>query len=454
MFVVAGTKSGVGKTCVTLGLMEALQRRGLKVQPFKAGPDYIDPGLHASVCKVPSYNLDTWMMGASGVKKTFARVMAHGTDGGADVGVVEGVMGLFDGRHVSGRATVEGSTAHLAKTLGLPVILVVDASSMAQSVAALVEGFLSFDRQVKFLGVVFNNVASPRHRKIIEQAVRKRRVKVLGIIAKDAGLKLPDRHLGLVSREHIADKEWRAFIRRAGRVMEERLDIDYILKAMGKRKSLKAPPVKPVLKGTGPVIAVARDAAFSFCYQENLDILEGFGARLAYFSPLKDKKLPKGTQGIYLIGGYPELFARELSKNTKMIDEIKTASKYMPIFAECGGLIYLGKRLKGLDGEIFDMAGVFPWTVKMYTKRTALGYCEVRATEGCPFLKRGAYVLGHEYHYSAITGKPPARIARSFALNDNSLEGFTLNKTLATYIHLHFASNLDFARGFVRVCRF
>ena len=451
MFVVAGTKSGTGKTTITLGLMEALRKRGLRVQPFKAGPDYIDPGLHASVCKLVSYNLDTWMMGTSGVKKSFARVMASG----ADAGVVEGVMGLFDGRHVSGRATGEGSTAHLAKTLGLPVILVVDASSMAGSVAALVDGFLSFDKKVKFLGVVFNNVASPRHAEIIEQAVGRRKgVKILGTIAKDAGLKLPDRHLGLVAREHIADKEWRAFIRRAGRVMEAHLDIDYILKAMARRSSIKAPPlspVAPVKKKPGPIIAVARDAAFSFCYQENLDILEALGARLAYFSPIKDKRLPKGTQGVYLIGGYPELFARELSKNTKMREEIKRASKEIPMFAECGGLIYLGRRLKDLEGKTFEMAGVFPWTTRMQTKRAALGYHEVSVKEGCPFIKKGTRIKGHEYHYSAITGKPPDKLACSFATVSGD-EGYTLNKTLATYIHLHFASSPAFAKGFVKAC--
>lgn len=447
MFVVAGVKSGVGKTCVTLGLMEALLKRGLKVQPFKAGPDYIDPGLHASVCKVPSYNLDTWMMGASGVKKTFARVMA----GGADAGVIEGVMGLFDGRHVSGRATQEGSTAHLAKTLALPVILVVDASSMAQSVAALVDGFLSFDKKVKFLGVVFNNLASPRHAEIIEQAVGKSRVKVLGFIPKDAGLKFPERHLGLVAREHIADKDWRAFIRSAGKVMEAHLDIDYILKRMPKPKSIKALPVTSIIKKPGPIIAVARDAAFSFCYQENLDILKALGAKLKFFSPIRDKKLPRGTQGIYLIGGYPELFARELSRNIKMREEIKRASKDIPIFAECGGLIYLGRRLKGLDGKIFEMAGVFPWTTRMQTKRAALGYREVSTLEGCPFIKNNARIKGHEYHYSAITGKLPDKLVRSFAIVSED-EGFTLNKVVATYIHLHFASSLAFARGFVNAC--
>ena len=232
----------------------------------------------------------------------------------SDVGVVEGVMGLFDGKHEAGRTTGAGSTAHLAKTLDLPVILVVDASSMAQSVAAVVNGFLTFDKKVKFLGVVFNNVASPRHEEIIKEAVGKLRVKVLGLIPKDSGLKIPSRHLGLVAREHMVDREWQVFIRRAGKAVETHLDIDYILKKMPKPKSLKAPPIKSTKKKTGPVIAVARDEAFSFCYQENLDILEELGARLEYFSPLKDKRLPKGTNGIYLIGGYPELFRQRASE--------------------------------------------------------------------------------------------------------------------------------------------
>jgi cobyrinic acid a,c-diamide synthase len=371
---------------------------------------------------------------------------------GADAGVVEGVMGLFDGRHEEGRATGAGSTAHLAKTLGLPVILVVDASSMAQSIAALVEGFLSFDKKVKFLGVVFNNVASPRHAEIIAKAVGKRRgVKVLGYIPKDAGLKLPARYLGLVSREHLVEKEWRAFTRRAGRAVEAHLDIDYILKAMGRRKYLKAVPVKPSIKKTGPVIAVARDAAFSFYYQENLDILEGLGARLVFFSPLKDKCLPRGTSGIYLGGGYPELFALELEKNSSMRKEILRVSKDMPVFAECGGLIYLGRRIKNLDGKSFDMAGVFPWTVKMQNKRAALGYREVVILKASPFGSSGARIKGHEYHYSMITGKARDKLERPFTTASGDA-GFTKNKVIATYIHLHFASNPDFAKGFVREC--
>ncbi len=449
MFIVAGTKSGVGKTVVTLGLMGALKEKGFAVRPFKAGPDYIDPGLHEGVLGVPSYNLDTWMMGTSGVSSTFERVTA-----GADIGVVEGVMGLFDGR---GGVSDEGSTAHIAKTLGLPVVLVVDASSMARSVAAIVKGFTDFDPEVKFLGVIFNRVGSERHAEIIKEAIEEfTDVKILGFIMRDASLALPERHLGLVTRGDIGSSVWKKFTCSAVKAVSSAVDIDYIIKETARpgsranKQKDRGSLLKPEAafnKGGGVPIAVARDSAFSFYYRENLEILASLGAEVKFFSPMKDKSLPPGVRGIYLGGGYPELYAEALSANRSMREEIREFSRAgAPVFAECGGLIYLGKRVRSAGNKGFDMAGVFPWTCRMLKRRKALGYRELKAKGGEVFLQEGESVRGHEFHYSEIMGEHSG-VGRVFGGY-----GYLRKRTLASYVHLHFASNPHFAENFIREC--
>ena len=446
MFIVAGTKSGSGKTVITLGLMGTLRERGLTLKPFKAGPDYIDPGLHEGVLGTPSYNLDTWMMGAQGVVSTFDRVMA-----GADIGVVEGVMGLFDGR---GGASDEGSTAHIAKTLGIPIILVIDASSMARSVAAIVKGFTDFDPEVRFLGVIFNRVGSERHAEIIKEAIEEYTdIKILGFIMRDTSLVLPERHLGLVTRGDIGSSAWKRFIASAVSAVSGAVNIDYIIKETarprkGKQSDLKDTGGIALRKGGGKVpIAVARDSAFSFYYRENLEILASLGAEIRFFSPVKDKGLPYGVKGLYLGGGYPELYADALEANTSMRKSIKEFSNSgAPVFAECGGLIYLGKRVRTAGKSGFDMTGIFPWTCRMLNKRKALGYRELTAEEGAIFLRKGESIRGHEFHYSEIMGEHKG-VKRVFGGY-----GFLKNKTLVSYVHLHFASNPEFAENFIREC--
>ncbi len=440
MFVIAGNKSGSGKTTITLGIMEALKRRGLSVRPFKAGPDYIDPGLHASLCEKPSYNLDTWMMGTEGVKNSFKAAMS-----GNDMGVVEGVMGLYDGKGGIGE---EGSTAHLAKTLNLPVILVVDASSMARSIAALIKGFTEFDPALKFLGVIVNRVASERHAEIVRDAVSTlKSVKLLGMIPRETGLKLGERHLGLVTRGDILDKKWSAFIKNAGDLVEEHIDLDLIIKKT--RKKTKANGRAVVKRPTSSIrIGLARDPAFSFYYEENLDILKSYGAELVEFSPINDIALPPALSGLYIGGGYPELYAEELNANKAMRAEIKAFSRAgRPVFAECGGLIYLGRKVRSTGGLSHEMAGVFPWTVRMLKKRKALGYRELTACDGTPFLEKGERVRGHEFHYSELCGNYP-KVTRAFGG-----EAFLKNKTIVTYTHLCFASNPGFAGGFIDECK-
>ncbi|MEE8185234.1 MAG: cobyrinate a,c-diamide synthase, partial [Thermodesulfobacteriota bacterium] len=419
-FIIAGTHSGAGKTTIALGFMAALKKRGLTVQPFKTGPDYIDPGHHSSLCKRPSYNLDTWMMGTEGVKKTFAMTMAE-----ADAGIIEGVMGLFDGK--DGKKE-EGSTAHLAKTLGLPVLLVVDARSMGRSAGALVYGFEGFDRKVNIAGVVLNRVGSLRHFKMLKDAIEQRcRSKVLGYIPRDMGLVIPERHLGLITGSELKAQasKFRVFTERLVDLVEENIDLDILLSLSYKtRRSLPPHRHRPHNPKPRARIAVALDDAFSFYYQENLDILKGLGAELIFFSPLKCSRLPDTIDGLYIGGGYPELHASELASNTTLKKEIKAlAQKGMPIYAECGGMMYLGRVLKDLKGRRYRMVGIFPWTSSMLGRRRSLGYREIVAMDGCPFLKEGETIRGHEFHYSEID-EPPDLIKNVYLIDSNGEETY------------------------------
>lgn len=462
-FVIGAVHSNSGKTVLALGIMEALRRRGVSVQPFKAGPDYIDPGHHSALLGVPSYNLDTWMMGSEGVKKTFSeKTLKAGR-----TGVVEGVMGLYDGR---GGVSEEGSSAHLAKVLNLPVLLVVDSSGLARSAGALIKGFEAYDQAVDLRWVVFNRVGSRRHAEaLIDSVSTDSSVRILGCIPKDASLKMPARHLGLVTSDDIGRIRWQAVVERAALLVEEHLDLDSLCASLNMRSvsesasgrrsdSSRSLVATCELSGPSPSrvrIAVARDKAFCFYYEENLDILKECGAELVFFSPLKDKRLPSDIGGIYLGGGYPELYARRLEANASMRDAVKAASDNgLAVFAECGGLMYLGGNIEDISGRAFSMSRVFPWTTKMLEKRKALGYREVAVPRGSLMLKKGGIVRGHEFHYSELIGVSSGT-KRPFSIKDTKpaeKEGFVYKNTLATYVHLHFASNPEFARGFVRLC--
>ncbi len=445
-FVVASVSSGSGKTTVTLGLMEALRKRGLIVQPFKAGPDYIDPGHHSALLKRASYNLDTWMMGAGGARATFDSAMKD-----AQVGVVEGVMGLFDGKDGEDDA---GSTAHLSKVLGLPVLLVVDASRLSRSAGAIVKGFAEFDKKVALKWVLFNRVGSSRHYEMLKRSVQKSLgVKVIGYLPREESLNIPERHLGLFTHGDTGRAEWRRAVRKSAALLEANADIGAMIKALS--PSRKKVSVRPDKKRGAFRIGVAQDSAFSFYYRENLDILESLGAELVYFSPIADKALPKGLSGLYFGGGYPELHADKLGKNLRMRAGIKKAADAgMPVFAECGGLMYLGSFIEDLNGKAHPGVSVFPWTTRLLKKRKALGYREVEALSGHPWLPQGTKVRGHEYHYSEMTGASGIKKVFKYRVGDKAFnEGFAYRNTLATYVHIHFASNPVFASRFASLCR-
>jgi len=458
--VIAGVHSGVGKTTITLGLIMALKRRGLKVQPFKVGPDFIDPGHHTRVAGCACRNLDGWMLSREANLAIFDHHAA-----GADVAVVEGVMGLFDG--YDGRSEA-GSTAQMAKWLGLPVVLVADARSMARSAAALVHGFASFDPDLTLSGVIFNRIGSPTHLSYLEQALEQSgEVPCLGGIPRDRELNIPERHLGLTTaQDHPLSAE---YMQHLADLMEKCLDLDLLLKGLPacRRETpadapSPAPPLqrKPKTENRKPPIrlGVAQDRAFCFYYPENLEWLEHFGAQIVHFSPLTDTELPPDLHGLYLGGGYPELLATQLAENHPMMQAIGAQARAgMPIYAECGGLMYLSREITDLDGQPHPMAGLLPLKVRMLPSLRSLGYREIILVADGLLGPPGTRARGHEFHYSEIVSESPD-LGRLYRIMDrqgeNSRpEGYTLGNVLASYVHLHFSSNPELARHLVGNCR-
>lgn len=452
-FVIAGTHSGCGKTSVSLGLMASLARRGMTVQPFKCGPDFIDPGHHALACArndkpVPSHNLDGWMLSPETNLDIFNRYAA-----GCDVAVAEGVMGLFDG--ISGTSD-HGSTAQIAKALDLPVILVVDARSMARSAAAVVSGYAGFDPDVKIAGVIFNRVGSPSHAELLTEAMLELpHIPVLGCMGRDEDIVTPSRHLGLVTAENDTPDMTR--YQRLADWVESGMDVDNLLASLPETEAV--PPFEPVPQIGSVSIGLARDAAFCFYYEENLRLLREAGARLVEFSPINDPRLPDNLNGLYLGGGYPELYAFELGQNNKLRREIKEfCESGRPVYAECGGFMYLMNDIITGRGR-YAMSGVFPIRAEMGDRFRALGYREITAEKDSILGPAGAMARGHEFHYSAIqqeAGQQPIPSIYTMTGRKGVIdapEGFTAHRTLGSYVHLHFASQPDIARAFVEACK-
>lgn len=453
--VIAGTHSGCGKTLVSLGVMAALRARGLAVAPFKAGPDFIDPTLHAAVCGRTSHNLDPWMCGPEASR---AILLRHAR--GADVAVVEGVMGLFDG--LSGR-TDEGSTAALAKLLGLPVALVLDARSMARSAAALALGYASFDPALPLAGLVLNRVGSASHADLLREALETSpnlppAARILGMLPRDAALALPSRHLGLVTaQDSPLDPD---LVARLARWAEANLDLTRLLNAC---PALEFPPdlgdePAPAPREPRVRIGLARDRAFCFTYAENLRLLTAAGAELVPFSPLADTTLPPDLAGLYLPGGYPELHAAQLAANASLRAEIKGFSlSGRPVYAECGGFMYLMDAVTDAAGRALPMCGVFAMQAAMLPRLAALGYREAVTTRASLLGPEWTVLRGHEFHYSAPAGADPAA-APLYKVRDrrgwtDQAEGFLKGNTLGSYLHLHLASNPDAAAALVAACR-
>jgi cobyrinic acid a,c-diamide synthase len=437
--VIAGTHSGVGKTTVATGLMSALVSKGYDVAPFKVGPDFIDPSYHALATGRAGRNLDVFLSGEDLVPGLFA----HGA-AGADVAVVEGVMGLFDGKSGGGEMA---STAQVAKLLDAPVVLVVDAGAMARSAAAVVHGYHSFDPELNVAGVVLNRVGSERHEKMLREAIEPLGVPVLGALRRGEALSTPDRHLGLVpAAERSA--EARRTIHTMGEAVLRACELDALMKLGRSVGPLRAEPWSPEC-GEREVarIAVAAGRAFSFVYRENLELLEGAGAEVVYFDPLRDEALPERTDALYLGGGFPESYAGELSSNEPLRREVAAfARRGAPVIAECGGMLYLSR---GLDGH--PMCGVLDAEAEM-TGRLTLGYREAASAADSPLCGHGEKLRGHEFHYSSMN--PSAGISGNAAwslddVEEGRSEGFVSGGLHASYLHTHWAAYPGVARRIV-----
>lgn len=445
--VIAGTKSGVGKTSIATGLMAAFTQWGLKVQGFKVGPDYIDPGYHTVATGRPSRNLDTFLVPPERVVELFARAAE-----GCDIAVIEGVMGLYDGRLEDGGS----STAAIAKLLKAPVLLVVDVTSLGQSAAAVVLGYSRLDPELKVVGVILNRVSSPRHLELVKRAVEEATgIPVVGWLPKGALPPFPSRHLGLVPP--VEQAGIRETIERLGYIMARSLDLKQIFRLGQQVPPLPSPPTncfpgEPL--NPRVTIGVALDKAFNFYYQDGLDYLKALGAELAPFSPLKDEKLPAGIAGLLIGGGFPEVFLPELSANRRMLREIRgLAAAGLPIFAECGGLMYLCRGLQDKEGRYWPLAGIVPGFCRMEGRLIGMGYRRARALRNTLFGKRGEMIHGHEFHYSSmrplIASFPWAYAWKG---RPGGKEGFASSNVLASYLHIHFTGNPEIAKSFLRAC--
>jgi len=464
--VVAGAESGVGKTSISTGLSQALAHRGLRVQTFKVGPDFLDPSYLTLASGRPCYNLDGWMMGEDYVRERYGRATAD-----ADVAVIEGVMGLFDGASPS---TIEGSTAEIAAWLGAPVILVVSAHGVARSFAATVKGFAEFEDDVTVAGVIANRVGSGRHKALLAESLAGAGLPPLvGAIPREAFPKLPSRHLGLVTAEgSILSPEILGRLRDA---CEEHVDLELLLEEARRSEvsfvgtsSLACPRENRFAQGTSKAacpyervrIGVARDRAFHFYYPDNLEALEDAGAEIVFFSPVADGGLPSGLHALYFGGGYPEECGESLAANSSMRVAVREfCQSGRPVYAECGGLMYLSESLETTDGDCFEMVGVLPVKTRMLPRLKTLGYVSVTLRQDSLWGVSGTELRGHEFHYSEMLGDPlngcgwvGVYEARNSRAEPSEARGFQKGNILASYVHLHFTSRPGAAECFIRRC--
>ncbi|MBZ4420307.1 cobyrinate a,c-diamide synthase [Myxococcus sp. RHSTA-1-4] len=450
--VVAGTASGVGKTTTVVALTRALRARGLEVATFKCGPDYLDPTFHARASGAPCHNLDGWMMGREAVVGTFTRASR-----GADVALIEGVMGLFDGASAD---TDDGSAAQVARWLGAPVLAVVDASGMARTIAAIGHGLASFHPEVRVVGLWANRVGSRGHLELLQRACVGTGTPVVGGFPERPELAFPERHLGLVTAQEGGLPPER--LEGWGALAPEWCDVDGVLRLAASAGALDGTvPEASVHRAVAPVcrIAVARDEAFHFYYEDNLRRLEALGAELVPFSPVRDGALPPEVHALYLGGGYPEAHAEALARNAPMREAVRAFARAGgPVYAECGGMMYLAQALRTLDGRMHEMVGLVPGVAVMAPRLQALGYVEVETTRRTVLGGAGLRFRGHQFRYSTLEGAPSdggALRVRRRRGDSTHQEGYGPDNVLASYVHAHWASNPLAAEGFVRsACAF
>jgi cobyrinic acid a,c-diamide synthase len=478
--IIAGERSGVGKTTVTLTLLASLCRRGAKVQSFKVGPDYIDPMFHQYVTGRPCRNLDPVLTAETYVQECFQR---HSQD--CEYVLVEGVMGLFDG--IKGTQTETllptdfGSTAHIARLLDVPVVLVIDCSRLSGSVAAIAHGYCSLDSRIKIAGLVLNRVGSDRHLSLLKNSLAPLQLPILGVLRRQDNITIPDRHLGLVPTAELPELD--AVIHSLADLGDTCFDWQQLLPLL-KSKSIPSPqsPVpnppfgvrqshptgsrtpcvymgetpKTALAPQSPVkIAVARDKAFNFYYQDNLDLLQQLGAELVFWSPLQDTELPPNIQGMYFGGGFPEVFASELAANSQVREAVKAGILAgMPTIAECGGLMYLCEQVIDFEGKSWPMVGILPTSAQM-DKRLTLGYRRAISLQNSLLVDVGTNIFGHEFHRSHLISNPAPPLFDTFRYDSDEntgFEGWSLANLHASYIHQHWGASVDIPRRFIDKC--
>lgn len=446
--VIAGTGSGVGKTTLTIGLMAALRKKGYAVQGFKCGPDYIDPSYHTAVTGRVSRNLDSWMLSRDIVKEIFCRGSKD-----ADISVIEGVMGLYDGKSP---LTNEGSTAEISMILDTPIILVVNCQSMARSSAAIVKGFQCFTPGIQIVGVIANKVGSEGHYRIVKEAIEQEcKVPVLGFLKREDLIEIPERHLGLIPSIERGELE-PLFVSLADLVTAN-IDVDKLIElSTGKPVTFEESLFPSIPKPKRVKIAIAKDAAFNFYYPENLELLEAYGAELEYFSPLAGDSLPIDADGLYIGGGFPEEFAEQLMRNEDVKASIvRGITAGLPTLAECGGFMYLSESIEDTQGNSYAMVGLVPGKVKMQGKLAALGYREITGNTGNFLLGPLDHAKGHEFHYSVFQPNGDQEIQPAYetkGLRGTKQEGNMQFNLVAGYTHFHFASAPAMAQRWMDAC--
>lgn len=444
--IIAGTHSSVGKSSIAMGLMRCFKNRGFPVKPFKVGPDYIDPGHHTRATGHPSYNLDCWMGGRASMQSLFSATIQPG-----DRFVIEGVMGMFDGAY----ATKEtGSTAEIAHLLDAPVVLVIDGSMLARSAAAIVKGFVEFDDRVKVLGVIANRVNSPGHAKILRDAIEHHTTtRFLGHLPSREELKMPSRHLGLhLAQEQGADiyDQWAAHL-------ETHLDIPSLLELLPVRPggATPSPPRWPQPESRIPFsVAIAQDESLHFIYQDTLDLIQHHGGCIHYFSPLRDTALPDGVDWVYLPGGYPELYAEPLSRNTRLLAAIREFGRSGgAVVGECGGLMLLGTSLTDAGDVSYPMAGLFSFSTTLKQKKLTIGYREL-TYHPADSPDTALTLKGHEFHCSAFEENKETAVMAHRNPDTGAVhhDGYRFKNAFALYSHIHWASSLDWWEYLLRHC--
>ncbi|MGL5506978.1 MAG: cobyrinate a,c-diamide synthase [Paraclostridium sp.] len=442
--LIAGTSSGVGKTTISLGIMQALTNRNLKVQPYKVGPDYIDPSYHTFITGRESRNLDSYMLDDEKVKYIVKQAFED-----SDISVIEGVMGLYDGFGIDLDCC---TSSHTSKILKTPVILVINGKAMAASAAAMVLGYKELDKDINLKGVIVNNVRTKGHYDLIKESIEKYcKVEVLGYFPPNDKFSLDSRHLGLVPSIEIGALKEK--FNNLGEDIEKYINIDRILEIADSEVIYTSFNLSQLPRFEGKKIAIAYDKAFNFYYKENIELLELMGLEIVKFSPLNDSKLPD-VDCVYIGGGFPEIFAKELDANKNMRKSIKEAhEKNIPIYAECGGLMYLGEQLIDSEGNTFNMVGIFNGYSEMTNSLRRFGYCDGIAKLDTILSRKNDVIQGHEFHHSVFKTDEPCAYKMQKTREGKIVEewegGYSKGNTLATYLHTHFYNNLEAVFNFV-----